>query len=65
MTQYGRKLLDYIHSNQSIRYTAQEIFLDPKSNFENIDNVIKAIHELANEGIISLNNDLGTGFEVI
>lgn len=65
MTQYGRKLLDYIHSNQIVRSTAQEVFLDPKSHFDSIDDVVKAIYELADERITSLNKDVGIGFEVI
>ncbi len=65
MTQYGRKLLNYIRSNQVTRSTAQEVFVDPNSNFNDVDSVVKAINELADEGFISLNEDFGIGFEII
>ncbi len=65
MTQYGRKLLNYIQSTQITSSTAQEIFNDSKSGFDDIDSVAKAIHELADDKIIELNNYIGLGFNVI
>ena len=65
MTQYCKKLLNYIQSKQITSSTAHEVFSDPESGFDDIDSVAKAIHELADDKIIELNNYIGLGFNVI
>ena len=65
MSQYGQKLLDYIRSEQITASTAQDVLFDSRNSFDDMDSVVKAINELADEGIVSLNNDIAFGFKLI